>query len=89
MKSCDQLNLIEEIEVQRHLVLKKDGEDGPDVKGGEIDALIVWASKVQKISENGKFYNLHAHLQIFAYYILIIIIIIVMYVTSQCTQPIL
>lgn len=35
-------------------MLKKDGEDGPDVKGGPLDALIVHASKVQKISENGE-----------------------------------
>lgn len=53
-KSCDQINLIEEIDVQRYLVLKKESEDGPDVKGGELDALIVHASKVQKICENGK-----------------------------------
>lgn len=51
----NQSNLIEETDVQKYLVLKKDGEDGPDVKGGELDALIVHASKVQKISENGKF----------------------------------
>lgn len=40
--------------MQKYLVFKKDGEDGPDVKGGELDALIVHASKVQKICENGK-----------------------------------
>lgn len=33
--------------------MKKDSEDGPDVKGGELDALIVHATKVQKFSENG------------------------------------
>lgn len=38
-----------------YLVLKKDGEEGPDVKGGYPDALIVHASKMQKVSENGKF----------------------------------
>lgn len=48
------MNLIEEMDVQKFLVLKKDAEDGPDVKGGELDALIVHASKVQKVSENGK-----------------------------------
>lgn len=42
------------MDVHKFLVLKKDGEDGPDVKGGELDALIVHASKVQKVSENGK-----------------------------------
>lgn len=34
--------------------MKKEGEDGPEVKGGYIDALIVHASRVQKISDNGK-----------------------------------
>lgn len=48
------MNLIEEIDVHKYLVFKKDGEDGPDVKGGQLDALIVHASRVQKISENGK-----------------------------------
>lgn len=40
--------------MQKYLVFKKDGEDGPDVKGGELNALIVHASRVQKISENGR-----------------------------------
>lgn len=40
--------------MHKYLVFKKDSEDGPDVKGGELDALIVHASKVQKISENGR-----------------------------------
>lgn len=48
--ATDQINLIEEIDVQKYLVL-----DGSDVKGGEINALIVHASKVQKFSENGEF----------------------------------
>lgn len=39
-------------------MLKKVGEDGPDVKGGELDALIVHATKVQKISENGNLSHL-------------------------------
>lgn len=50
----DQTSLIEEIDVHKYLVFKKDSEDGPDVKGGQLDALIVHASRVQKISENGK-----------------------------------
>lgn len=45
---------MEEIDIQMHLVLKKEGEDGPDVKGGQLDALIVHASKVQKVTESGK-----------------------------------
>lgn len=46
------------MDVQSYLILKKDGEDGPDVKGGPVDALIVHACKVQKITENG---TLQAH----------------------------
>lgn len=47
-------NLIEELNVAQYLVLKKEKEEGPDVKGGYLDALIVHASRVQKVTENGK-----------------------------------
>lgn len=53
-KSVQSINLMEEIDIQAFLLLKKDGEDGPDVKGGQLDALIVHASKVQKVTESGK-----------------------------------
>lgn len=46
-----QLNLMEELDVSNFLVLKKDNEDGPDVKGGHTDALIIHATRVQKISD--------------------------------------
>ncbi|XP_037028363.1 guanine nucleotide-releasing factor 2 isoform X14 [Bradysia coprophila] len=45
-------SLIEELDISKYLVLKKEGEDGPDVKGGYVDALIVHASKVQKVNES-------------------------------------
>lgn len=48
------INLIEELNVAQYLVLKKEKEEGPDVKGGYLDALIVHASRVQKVTENGK-----------------------------------
>lgn len=48
------LNLLEEMNVQKFLVLKKENEDGPDIKGGHLDALIIHATKVEKISENGE-----------------------------------
>lgn len=48
-------NIIEDLDISQYLVLKKNGEDGPDVKGGYPDALIVHASKMQKVSENGTF----------------------------------
>lgn len=49
------LNLLEETDVQKYLVLKKEGEEGPEIKGGPMDALIIHATKVEKISENGEF----------------------------------
>ncbi|XP_035892877.1 guanine nucleotide-releasing factor 2 isoform X5 [Anopheles stephensi] len=45
------LNLMEELDVSNYLVFKKDSEDGPDVKGGHPDALIIHATRVQKNSD--------------------------------------
>lgn len=45
------LNLIEEMEISGYLNLKKEEEDGPDIRGGHVDALIVHATKVQKVTE--------------------------------------
>lgn len=43
---------MEEINVQDYLVFKKDGEDGPLIlMGGRPEALIIHATKVQKVSE--------------------------------------
>lgn len=47
-------DLMEEIDINNHLIFKKEDEDGPDIKGGQADALIVHATKVQKVSE-GKY----------------------------------
>lgn len=44
-------NPLEELDVTRHLVLKKPEEDGPDIRGGHEDGLIVHATKANK---NGK-----------------------------------
>ncbi|XP_059619002.1 guanine nucleotide-releasing factor 2 isoform X2 [Phlebotomus argentipes] len=46
------LDLIEEMSIAQFLVFKKEGEDGPDVKGGHLDALIIHATKVEKNFEN-------------------------------------
>lgn len=48
------MHLLEEMNVQKYLVLKKENEEGPEIKGGHMDALIIHATKVEKISENGK-----------------------------------
>lgn len=39
---------MEEIDVKKYLVTKKEGEDGPDIKGGHPDALIIHATKAAK-----------------------------------------
>ncbi|XP_063707501.1 guanine nucleotide-releasing factor 2 isoform X2 [Culicoides brevitarsis] len=44
-------NLLEKLEVNEYLVFKKESEDGPEVKGGNMDALIIHATKVQKNSD--------------------------------------
>ncbi|XP_055712987.1 guanine nucleotide-releasing factor 2 isoform X3 [Phlebotomus papatasi] len=46
------LDLIEEMDISQYLVFKKEGEDGPDVKGGHLDALIIHATKVERNFEN-------------------------------------
>ncbi|XP_039230557.1 guanine nucleotide-releasing factor 2 isoform X7 [Drosophila yakuba] len=48
------INMLEEVNITRYLILKKREEDGPEVKGGYIDALIVHASRVQKVADNGR-----------------------------------
>lgn len=57
-------NLLEETDVLKYLVLKKDAEDGPDIKGGHLDALIIHATKakVEKITENGEL-RLHSQVR--------------------------
>ncbi|XP_032308739.1 guanine nucleotide-releasing factor 2 isoform X5 [Drosophila ananassae] len=48
------INMLEEVDITRYLILKRKEEDGPEVKGGYIDALIVHASRVQKVADNGR-----------------------------------
>lgn len=43
-----ELDLMEEVDVSKYLVNKKKEEDGPDIRGGYIDALIVHATKCNK-----------------------------------------
>uniref|UniRef100_A0A182QIF9 CRK SH3-binding GNRP n=1 Tax=Anopheles farauti TaxID=69004 RepID=A0A182QIF9_9DIPT len=49
--TSEPLNLMEELDVSNYLVFKKENEDGPDVKGGHPDALIIHATRVQKNSD--------------------------------------
>lgn len=50
---------MEVVDVNDHLIFKKEDEDGPDIKGGRADALIVHATKVQKVSEGKDEMNLN------------------------------
>jgi hypothetical protein len=43
---------LDELDVAQWLVFKKPEEEGPEIRGGHIDALIVHATKANK---NGKF----------------------------------
>ena len=43
---------LEQLDITKHLVFRKPDEEGPDVRGGHPDALIVHATKANK---NGEF----------------------------------
>ncbi|XP_044756860.1 guanine nucleotide-releasing factor 2 isoform X2 [Coccinella septempunctata] len=51
VKICD-VDLMEKLTVDEYLVFKKPEEEGPDIRGGTIDALIIQATKATK---NGVF----------------------------------
>lgn len=44
---CD-IDLMEELDVNKYLVWKPPEEEGPDIRGGTIDALIIQATKATK-----------------------------------------
>lgn len=44
---CD-IDLMEELDVDKCLVWKPPEEEGPDIRGGTIDALIIQATKATK-----------------------------------------
>ncbi|XP_049821190.1 guanine nucleotide-releasing factor 2 isoform X3 [Aethina tumida] len=48
---CD-IDLMEELDADKYLVKKKEDEEGPEIRGGPIDALIIQATKATK---NGVF----------------------------------
>lgn len=41
-------SLLDLLDVREYLILKKEGEEGPEIRGGPVDALIVHASKANK-----------------------------------------
>lgn len=46
--------MLEELDITPYLVFKKENDDGPEIKGGYIDALIVHASRKQNV-DTGKY----------------------------------
>lgn len=40
--------ILDELDISKYLVLKKSEEDGPDIRGGNPDALLVHATKANK-----------------------------------------
>ncbi|XP_023315128.1 guanine nucleotide-releasing factor 2 isoform X2 [Trichogramma pretiosum] len=44
-------SILDELEINQYLVLKKPEEDGPDIRGGHPDALLVHATKANKHDE--------------------------------------
>ncbi|XP_050688271.1 guanine nucleotide-releasing factor 2-like isoform X12 [Eriocheir sinensis] len=44
----DEEGLLDLLDVREYLILKKEGEEGPEIRGGPVDALIVHASKANK-----------------------------------------
>lgn len=51
-------DLMEDVDISKFMVLKKGEEDGPEIKGGAIDALIIQATKATK---NGGLYRCYIH----------------------------
>ncbi|XP_012945561.1 rap guanine nucleotide exchange factor 1 [Aplysia californica] len=48
-----ELNLLDDLDISDQLILKQEGEEGPEVRGGAVDALIVHATQAGKIGSEG------------------------------------
>lgn len=48
----DDTNVLDELDIGRFLVYKKAEEEGPDIRGGHPDALIIHATKANKNGES-------------------------------------
>ncbi|XP_046398057.1 guanine nucleotide-releasing factor 2 isoform X2 [Ischnura elegans] len=48
----DEVNPLEELDVTKYLSFKRPEEDGPEIRGGHVDALVVQATKANKNEEN-------------------------------------
>ena len=47
----EESNPLEQLDISKYLVMKKADEEGPDVRGGHPDALIIHATKANKNGE--------------------------------------
>lgn len=56
--STPSVNLLEQVDANEFLVFEKEKEDGPDIKGGTLDALIIHATKVTKRTDGKSYFFL-------------------------------
>lgn len=49
-----EVSLLDKLDVSQYLVFKKAEDEGPDIRGGHPDALVIYATKAHK---NGKLKN--------------------------------
>lgn len=53
-------SILDELDISKYLVFKKPDEEGPDIRGGHPDALLIHATKANKHGKNlFKFQNLN------------------------------
>lgn len=71
---CD-IDLMEEVDDDKALVLKKPEEEGPEIRGGPIDALIIQATKATK--NGGKYQLTNQVLHAFSSFICMFMLIMI------------
>lgn len=53
-------SILDELDISKYLVFKKPDEEGPDIRGGHPDALLIHATKANKHGKNlFEFYNVN------------------------------
>lgn len=50
-------SILDELDISKYLVLKKADEEGPDIRGGHPDALLIHATKANKHGNKYGIYN--------------------------------
>lgn len=46
--NVNEVDLMEKVNIDEYLILKKTEEEGPEIRGGSVDALIIQATKATK-----------------------------------------